>query len=56
MHAIEPVVYKTFKFYTYDRGGKDVIVPIEAANSENAWKKFHRLYSAEWPVDMVVEA
>jgi hypothetical protein len=50
----EPTIVHLFKFYTYDRVGKDIIVDITAASKEEAWEKF-RTYYGVIPVDFVLE-
>lgn len=42
----------TFKFYTYNRTGNDVIVSITAASETEAWVEFRETYG-EVPVDFV---
>jgi hypothetical protein len=45
-----------FNFYTYDPAGRDVVIPIWAADQDAAWGRFDRIYGEDTPVDMVRQA
>ena len=44
-----------FNFYTYNPAGRDVIIPVWAADMDAAWAKFDQVYGADTPVDNVVQ-
>ena len=46
---------KTFEFYTYDAYGKDVIIPIDAPDEDEAYEIFIDLYGSANIIDQIIE-
>lgn len=46
---------KTFLFYSYDALGRDVVIPVEAVDRDDAFEVFDFHYGPDTPIDCVVE-